>query len=278
MKFHDKQWHHNYDHKSIPTDEYYTKYEEVKEIFEEILIKEDLKDKIIYCPADEEKSNFVKYLKEHKDDIQYKELIYTWDDMMTHEDLFIKADYIITNPPFSMLKYQILPLLKKNNCKFFLLGSLTNNHRYIKTFNPNECKYIRRRNHPFITPFVGEISKSNETFVASTIYITNMNIKTTFKECTPPKKFLTKTINEIPNVFSLKEGYNYLVIDRIENYPKDYYEPVWVTLSALQYKYTKYFDYIDDRYKNGDILCDGNPYTDSKGRFMRVLVKLKDVK
>lgn len=144
MKYTLNKYHRNKDRKTAPSDEYYTKYEEVKFIFEELLLKEDLKDKIIYCPADGEESNFVIYLKQHKDDIQYKELIHTSDDMMMHEDLFQKADYIITNPPFSMLRNDILPLLKRNNCNFFLFGSLINNKYYLKTYSPNECKYIRR--------------------------------------------------------------------------------------------------------------------------------------
>ena len=279
MKYAIHDYHKNRDGKTSPTDEYYTKLEEVEFIFDIFIIKDELKDKIIYCPADGEESNFVKYLIQHKDDIQYKELIYTSDDMMTHEDLFQKADYIITNPPFSMLRKHLLPLLKRNNCKFFLFGSFINNRFYLETYSPLECKYIRRGNFSFITPFVGDLSGTNDVYVASTIYLTNMNIRETgdnlSKEIMPSKKFLTKSLDEIPNIYALDEDSPYLIIDRIENYPKDYYEPVWATISAFQYKYTKYFDYIDIRDKNGGIKWFVSKCSDNKNRFLRVLVKRK---
>lgn len=262
--------------KKAPTDEYYTKYEEVEDIFENVIYKEDLKDKIIYCPADGEQSNFVIYLKDHKDDIQYKELIYTSDDMMTHEDLFERADYIITNPPFSILTKEILPLLKRLECKFFLFGSLGAQHYYINIFSPNECKYIRRSKWMFNTPFTTEQTGRNECFVSGTCYITNMNIKNTLKECHKmPTGFLTKTIDEIPNVFSLEEGFEYLNIDRMENYPKDYYEPVWCPITVFHYKYTKYFEYLDPKDSKGRQKLSTFPYSDGRNRYSRVLVKRK---
>lgn len=277
MKYAIKQYHRNKDGKTPPSDEYYTKYEEVEFIFDTFIIKEELKDKIIYCPADGEESNFVIYLKQHKDDFQYKELIYTSDDMMTHEDLFQKADFIITNPPFSMIRKHMLPLLKRNNCKFFLFGSLINTMFYCETYKPDECKYIRRQlPFPFITPFIGDISGTNEIEVAGIIYLTNMNINENNSCNALNKKFLTKSIDEIPNVFNLEEGANYLIIDKMENYPKDYYEPVWATISVFQYKYTKYFDYIYIRdKKNGKYKTFCAKPSDNKNRFLRVLVQRK---
>ena len=84
-------------------DEYYTPMKTVQRVFEVYLSSYDFKDKIIYCPCDSSASNFVIYLLAHKSDLQYKELIYTWDDYNGHVALFNKADIIITNPPFSKL-------------------------------------------------------------------------------------------------------------------------------------------------------------------------------
>ncbi len=91
-------------------DEYYTRYEDVEKHVN-VFKKEIYKNKIIYCPFSSEKSNFVKYFKDHKEDLQYKELWYTWDDYKNHEDLFDKADLIIDNPPFSIFISEILPFL-----------------------------------------------------------------------------------------------------------------------------------------------------------------------
>ena len=193
---------------------------------------------------------------------------------MTHEDLFERADYIITNPPFSLLPKELLPLLKRLECKFFLFGSLMMQPYYIRTYYPNECKYMCRRKWMFNTPFITEQTGRNECFVGGTCYITNMNVKDTFNEYHKiPKKFLTKTIDEIPNIYSLEEGYEYLNIDRIENYPKDYYEPVWCPITALQYKYTKYFEYIEPKDSKGRQKLWTCPYSDGRNRYLRVLVK-----
>ena len=84
-------------------DEFYTRAVDI----EKFLQYWDLSDKIVYCPCDSDKSEFVKYFKKNG---KCKELIYTSDDFRTHEDLFEKADIIITNPPFS-LKIEFLNII-----------------------------------------------------------------------------------------------------------------------------------------------------------------------
>ena len=271
-----KRQYHLYKNGQHPSDEYYTKYEEVEHIINNILIKSDLKNKIIYCPADGEESNFVKYFKDHKDDLQYKELIYTSDDMFTHEDLFQYADYIITNPPFSVIKHQLLPLLKRLECKFFLFGSKLNAHYYLNIFSPNECKYINRGTYNFITPYINEQTGTNEVFVGGTMYLTNMNINENYVEANPHKNVFSKTIDEIPQVYSL-DGDGYLIIDKMHNYPKDYYEPVWATITCFFYKHAKYLEFVDIRDAKGNYKCwIANP-SDGKNRYLRWLVRRKPI-
>lgn len=72
--------------KDVKNDEFYTQYKDVENIINEYL--EDLKDKIIYCNCDLEWSNFVKYFKDNKDIIKYKEFYHTG---LTNE--FIFGDY-----------------------------------------------------------------------------------------------------------------------------------------------------------------------------------------
>lgn len=76
-----------------PNDEFYTRKEDV----EAALPEWDLSNKIVYCCADSKESEFVKYFKQPG---KCKELIYTSDDFRTHEDLFQRADVIVTNPLF----------------------------------------------------------------------------------------------------------------------------------------------------------------------------------
>lgn len=95
-------------------DECYTRIEDV----EKCLSLYDLSDKVVYCPCDSEDSSFVKYFKETNN---CKELIYTSDDMFTHEDLFRKADVIVTNPPFSLGTKMFDELIIPNNKDFIII-------------------------------------------------------------------------------------------------------------------------------------------------------------
>ena len=88
--------------KFVKNDEYYTLMKDVIQHVE-VFKKEWYKDKIIYCPFSSDESNFVKYFKEHGKELGIKELMYTSDDYKNHEDLWMKADLVIDNPPFQFL-------------------------------------------------------------------------------------------------------------------------------------------------------------------------------
>ena len=98
--------------KFVKNDEYYTLMKDVIQHVE-VFKKEWYKDKIIYCPFSSDESNFVKYFKEHGKELGIKELIYTSDDYKNHEDLWMKADLVIDNPPFSIFISEILPWMIK---------------------------------------------------------------------------------------------------------------------------------------------------------------------
>lgn len=124
-------------------DEFYTRKEDI----ENFLPYWDLSDKIVYCPCDSDKSEFVKYFKKNG---KCKELIYTSDDFRTHEDLFEKADIIITNPPFS-LKIEFLNIIRKYSKDYILiLASISTMAYKIEELN-NEIyiyKSLREFNRP----------------------------------------------------------------------------------------------------------------------------------
>lgn len=252
-------------------DEYYTRYEHVKHIFENLII-EDLKDKIIYCPCDSDESNFVIYLKEHKDDLQYKELIYTSDDYNTHYDLFEKCDIIITNPPFSKLMREFIPLLNKVNKKFFILGSLIGLGDYYRKFNDNaNIKYFCDIEHfDFIMP-EGCTLKNNPAY----IYISNMNISYNHKETQ-----FNKEEKNMVYAIRLKDGKKFKHYSKIANIPVDEYDEIFVPSTILLEHNRKYFDIIDaacnfdNRHPNK---CEYD-YEDHKLRYKRILVKRKKIK
>ena len=248
----------NYDRRY---DEYYTRYEHVKNIFERYIPVEELKDKIIYCPCDSDESNFVIYIKEHKDDIQYKELIYTSDDYNTHLDLFEKCDIIITNPPFSKIIKEFIPILNKVNKKFFILGSQVTLFSYALRLKSN-VKFVRvpqEDTFNFIMPEDSNLA-NNPLY----IYISNMNINNYYKE---PK--FDKEEKNMVHVIRISDGKKFKHYSRINNIPLDEYDEIFVPVTVLLEHNRKYFDIIE--------LGDKTKYTfeDGKRRYIRLIVKRK---
>ena len=130
--------------KKTKKDEFYTQYSDIQKELEHY-DKDKFKDKIIYLPCDRPISNFVAYFKEHYEDYKYKELVYTYIAREENEEVFAyrfdgkketktklrgngafqsdecveimkQADWVITNPPFSVLQIFINQLkdLNKN--------------------------------------------------------------------------------------------------------------------------------------------------------------------
>ena len=210
-------------------DEYYTTLEEVEYIFNNI--QEDFTNKIIYCPFDTEKSAFVQYIKANKSKLKYKDFWYTSDDWYNHKDLIQKADYIISNPPFSQLmihkpeKDGILENVK--NKKFFLFGHLITVVGYIAKFYPNVTVFKSRP--PFKFRYIDGTYKN----VGACIYITNLQTSLPMRRLE-----LTKTTEQLKNenkfiIANNKVGQEGLFISRLKDMPIDYYDYMWVPLSFV---------------------------------------------
>lgn len=126
------------------SDEFYSTREFVEYCMSQIK-PGTFKDKIVYMPADSDESEFVKYFKEFKNDIGYKELIYTSDDFFTHKDIFDKCDIVFTNPPFSKQSKQT-EFFKTCNCEFILMNTLLGCSMNIEDML-NFFKYNTRETH-----------------------------------------------------------------------------------------------------------------------------------
>lgn len=138
--------------KKVKNDEFYTQYSDIQKELEHY-DKAKFEDKVIYLNCDRPISNFVAYFKEHYEDYKYKELVYTYIARGENEEVFEysfdgkketktklkgngafqsdecieimkRADWVITNPPFSILGIFIdqLTTLKK---KFIICVPLT---------------------------------------------------------------------------------------------------------------------------------------------------------
>lgn len=133
--------------KKAKNDEFYTQYSDIEKELEHY-DKDKFIDKVIYLPCDRPESNFVDYFKEHYEDYRYKELVYTYIAREENEEVFAyrfdgkketktklrgngafqsnecieimkRADWVITNPPFSILGI-FINQLKELNKKFII--------------------------------------------------------------------------------------------------------------------------------------------------------------
>lgn len=151
--------------KKAKNDEFYTQYSDIQKELEHY-DKAKFEDKVIYLPCDRPQSNFVAYFKEHYEDYKYNELVYTYIEREENEEVFAyrfdgkketktklrgngafqsdecieimkRADWVITNPPFSVLGIFIdqLTALKKNFIICVPLTKLKDNNVFEKIKN-----------------------------------------------------------------------------------------------------------------------------------------------
>lgn len=257
-------------------DEFYTPYSTVEILFEKYMAGVDFKDKTIYCFCDSDESNFVKYLKDNKLRLGYKELWHTWDDYNNHEDLFEKADYVITNPPFSKMTKDLKPLLHKAK-KFLVFGSVQNSHAYYNNYQDIEgIRIIRVDDH-------STYKFDNQEHTVNIVFLTNI------KEVNDNKKkhVFTNTFDKLEKkVYGdvCKSKYNgpiknVLTIDKMADLPVDYQGYMLIPITCVFDHYEKIYDIINN---HPDIRMDFktdkehyNIYSDGKSRYQRFLVKLK---
>lgn len=246
-------------------DEYYTAYPNVEYIFNKYIPKEYLKDKIIYLPCDSDESNFTIYLKEHKDDFQYKELINTADDYNTHYDLFEKCDVVITNPPFSKLISEFIPILNKCKKDFFIFGSKVSMHSYYYNFNLKDyVRYFLATEYwPFIIP-------DPDRKGPAIIYITNI-------DCVKEPRTSNTISSAItdPNTYGYTpNGERYPVYDKLKNLPKKFEGVVFVP-STIIFNHNRNLDIKYDIIPNIYL----NKFEDGIFRFARIPIKMhKNIK
>lgn len=233
--------------KSIKDDEYYTLLKDVEKLGE---YKEYFRDKIIYCPFDNEDSNFVKYFKSNFNEFNIKELIYTSDDYLTHRDLLWKADIIISNPPFSRLR-ELLNELDRLEKKFILIVP---QHCFTYKIVVNHIKkwgILGDRVGPFMRPD-GSLKD------VACFYMTNI---TNHKE---KYNFIAK-FEDIKKEYD--DDYGYLNINRLKDIPIDYYDYMLVPVTLF-----RFFDYREFIFYG----LESKIHINGKQIFKRYLIKRRD--
>ena len=251
-------------------DEYYTPKETVEFIFEKLIGYEFIKDKIIYCPCDGEQSEFVKYLKEKKDELKYKDFWYTSDDFNTHIDLIKNADLVITNPPFSKIRKEYFPLMKKYAKNYLFFHSSINLYMYIK-----EAVFLYRSYYnDYVVPFDDihvPVRGTKDRVYISTILVSSFKCNQLYKHHIPKKTYEELYKDKDPVWFQLNDNEKYLNIDKITDIPIDYNEPMLVPVTILYDYFKHYFDITEFNIKRS---IDG--FSDGKHRYTRVLAKWKN--
>ena len=245
------------------SDEYYTSRAEVEYIFEEVLKKDQFKDKIIYCPFDSDDSEFTKYLNEYKNDLQLKDFWHTSDDYKNHMDLIEKADFIISNPPFSLLNRGILDDLRGK--KFLLFGSKISTGKYYVNLN-KDVKFILPKKSGDFCFYSPDIicRKDNTNIPIPHIYMTN--IETNDIRPLNEKKYKTK-FADLENKVWHEGSVRRLNLDKLKDIPQDYDGEMVVPTTIL-------LSPDREQYEIVDVLREANNlYSDGRARYVRFIIK-----
>lgn len=249
-------------------DEFYTLYESIKQVME-YNITDQLAGKIVYLPCDTEESNIYKYLVDTKEKYKIKEIIRSDDDFRTHEDLFERADVVITNPPFS-LKWQFYNMILKYNCNFIIylhkLALSTNSTKQplLKHCIQGKVKiYKDFFSWKFLSPDGGY--KNAECYIFSDLFkesafINNDGSKRIFE--------FKKSFNDIKHEYNTAENTykDCLNVNRFSDIPYDYDGPMLVPPYYVMFNLDK-FEVLTQA-----IIC---PIVNGKCKFGRLAVKWK---
>ena len=247
--------------KKKKNDEFYTLLEDI----EEEMSYYDFTGKIIYCNCDDHRySNFYRYFKSRFKELGIKKLMATclvldylteYDgiketytkhsgDFRDCNDLLQKADYIITNPPFSLFT-EFVKILMDNNKKFIILGNI-NAISYIDMFSWLTQNKIWLGNRPlnkvmyFNVPddvkeyFLKEkkegsayVIKDNQILgkLCSTCWYTNIS--------RPKSKKISLECKYSPDKYQKYDGYDVINVDRVKDIPYDYDGVMGVPITYL---------------------------------------------
>lgn len=281
--------------KRIKNDEFYTRLEDIEK--ELTNYKEYFKDKIIYCNCDDvEYSNFYKYFKENFYELGIKKIIATnlslnktaykteFDnnskevrtqlcgngDFRSEEcvELLKSADFVITNPPFSLFREYIAQLIKYNK-KFLVIGNMNaaTYKEIFPLFKNNQVWFGYTNPKIFITP-----DRTEKKF-GNILWYTNLesgkrHCRIDLKNCYYGNE----------NSYPKYDNYDAIEVSKVVNIPKDYYGLIGVPVTFLNKYCPEQFELVGhDHDLTGDGgagISDGQFICNGKNVYKRVLIKL----
>lgn len=259
------------------------------------------KGKTVYCNCDGERSNFVKYFTDNFVKLGLKDFIATsynakgngkliqynkpvqeltcngsFDNFILIQYI-IRADIVVTNPPFSIIR-EYFKHLNKYKQKFILVAPhhILGYKEMKESIIKGELKILSAPNS-----FIFEIPNHYTNFqdskrmfvrdgqqyinMGNIFWVTNMDLEADLNPVIPNVKFADKSYEKYVN----KDAIN---IDNIADIPNDYFGLMGVPISYMRRHNAELFDIID--FRKGD---DGRdlrtPTNDSL--YTRVLIKRK---
>lgn len=272
-------------------DEFYTRLIDIRQ--ELHYYKEQFKNKIILIPCEiNSKSNFGLYFLNNKNNYNWKKVIIVeyhqneqsivteylnnYDiendsnnykiyklkgngDFRSQEviELYKEVDIIVTNPPFSLFREFISQLI--NLDKKFLIVGCKNALTYkdiFKLFQNNQIRLGYNNITEFEVIASENLSSTNKKF-GNIGWFTNLNINYREKILNYTKKYELGKYEKYSN-------YDAINIDKIKDIPKNYFEPMGVPITFLEYynpnefkiiKFRKGDDNKDLRIKNKSLYC-----------------------
>ena len=267
--------------KKAKNDEFYTQYSDIEKELEHY-DKDKFINKVIYLPCDRQISNFVAYFKEHYEDYKYKELVYTYIAREENEEVFAyrfdgkeetktklsgngafqsdecieimkRADWVITNPPFSVLGI-FINQLKELNKKFIICIPTTSLSTKL-IFN----NIINNNFYTGFTELKYFLNENNELANVNVLWLTT------------EKHIKEKKVKEIKYKLVKYDNYDALEVSKLE-YLEDILDKglkgnYGVPITILK-SYLLYIPNIDVK----DII---EPTINNKHLFNRVLIEIK---
>ena len=199
-------------------DEYYTRYQDVEDELKHY--STFLKDKVIYCPCDINKSSFVKYLQNNKKEIGFKKLVYT--SLSTDGDFRLQdnsfADVIITNPPFSLFR-DFIDWVGNKDC--IILGQ-NNAITYRNVFPKIKSGKLKIG---YNTKFYTDVwfdSPTGEKRISNICWFTTFDVNKN-------KPFTSTTLDH----YEKYDNYDAIEVPKVKYIPKDYKDPLGVPITFI---------------------------------------------
>lgn len=266
-------------------DEFYTRYNDIeKEIIHYLPY---LENKIIYCNADNEESNFYKFFKDHFNEYKLKKLICTSLDGTSIEltkDNEIKAenggsfdsnncikyleecDIVITNPPFSIIR-DFIDLLMKYNKQFLILSNLNvvSYNSVIPLFVENKlwCGYNYGK-HVFIRP------DGTEKILNNICWMTNLPV---IKD-----NYIPTCEKDIEEYEIFRDRPDIINVNKVKEIPKDYKGPMGVPISFITKINNEQYQILGKMHNvpNPEFYSLGGSYIGDKKIYFRLVIQERE--